>query len=121
MACTIRTARPDDDLTVFPGMATFRVNRDQVYVAEHHGVIVGMALLFDAGHDLCLVDAVRSLPTAPKGLWVRLLRAILTDVQARGRTVLLGYIDNPRVLQLAAAYGAVVGDRPHYAVCKGVQ
>jgi GNAT superfamily N-acetyltransferase len=120
--CTIRHACATDDFSPFLGASSLRWNYEQVYVAEYDGLLVGMALVFDGGHDVVLVDAVRVVPAWDgKGLWVRFLRQIQRDCKARGRTVLMGYANNDTVMDIALRFGAQVGTQAHYLLCKRIE
>lgn len=109
----IRNLRPGDNINHLFGLEDVPIkwNCEHVYVAEANGDLVGVAIVFDAGHDIVLVDHVRALPPYEgKGLWPRFLKRIAADYKARGRTVLFGYADNQTVLDMAVRFGATEGE-----------
>ena len=120
---TICTLQPGDDLAPLLGevAASLRWNPVNVYVAEAPEGLVGVAVVFDGGHDIVFVDYVRVLPHYEgRGLWLRFLRRIREDARARGCKSLYGYANNSQVLAIAVRCGARIDNEPHYGIAMGI-
>lgn len=121
MSLVIRHPRPDEELGPFFDMThcPFRLNLEQVYVADWHGRLVGIALVFDGGHDIVMVDFVRAINGwAGRGIWTRLLLVIEADMRAQGKRLLMGYANSPRIEGLAHRVGATLGPQHYRALSK---
>lgn len=114
MALTLRWMTPEDNLGPFFGLEVcpVRFNPAQVVVAVAPcGRLAGMAMLFDGGHDIVMVDHVKALPPwEGKGLWQKLMRWIGREMLAQGKRALIGYApDDSQVVALVKLNGGQVG------------
>ena len=111
-----RLARPADDLSLVLKLSpTAYVNLEQVLVAEWHGQVVGVLMLWDAGHSVVYLNHWIVAPDAPKDTGALLMLAANRYCQDHGKTMMIGTTNNLEVAYHATRRGGKV-DGPYFQI-----
>jgi GNAT superfamily N-acetyltransferase len=111
----VRWARPTDDLSPLLGtsLAAQRWNPAQTLVAEEAGELVGMVLVWDAGHPVCFCDHLVTRPSRrPRVTWA-LIRALQDYARERGIRTIVALTGDVQLAAVAQRRGVQVSAPCH--------
>jgi hypothetical protein len=107
---TVRVADSDEDLTtIWPVLGLTVLNRDDVFVAEVDGHLIGGLLLWDSGHEIVYAGelVLHGEAALRRTAALRLLRAVTAECKSRGRRALMFHTVDDNLESMARKMGGI--------------